>query len=350
MRQLTSKFSGINKEIPKLEITMPKDPAIAKYLQVRKGLDRPSTWKERNRAVNRFVEYLSNESVSLMEIKKSTILDFWIYMTKLLGLSINTAHQQLSLVKSFIRWCFESDLTPNPLKIFTTTLKDELPKPIRRLPDPPSQKEMEKILSEVERDKRGVFRLLYETGMRLSDLLNLKLSDLDFENRSVKIFQIKQQTERIAFLTEGCISLLTEYIEKYRPVPAPGFEDFLMISSVTGKQISGKTIQRWVKKYSSYAGTPITPHKIRAACATHMMEGGADIRHIQVYGGWQSLSTLEHYAAVSDQYKRKVWGDTHPLAMKEEQNKLMKKSVVISEYLPVMKQLEEMKKRLEELD
>lgn len=312
---------------------------IAAYKTVREPLDKERTFIERKKALRKFEGFLKDNSIKLKDVTWETMQEFFVWMQKSNGHAVSTCRQVLSLVKQFYLWAYESDkLRKDPQKIFTTTLKASLPKVGRKLPDPPTQEEMRKILQETSKPRRALVRIAYETGARVSELVSMQMSHLDLAHHTMKIQQHKQQTERIANLTTECTELLQEYIDNYRGTPKEGSEGFLWIGSY-GTPISARTVQRWIKEVSRYAGREITPHKIRAACATHMLENEADIREVQVLLGWRALSTLEHYAGVAQVRQKAVFRKAHPLAKEEVTQAALEQAEKLKEVMPLFEQL-----------
>ena len=310
------------------------------YLAKREELDGEGTFLARKKAVTRFVEFINSQGITLRRVRKETIKDFFTHMRKEDGVSINTAHHQIHMLVPFFRWAYENKKGNNPAAIFTSDLKSELPKKSKKLPKPPTQEQMEKIIAAGPPVEKTVIRLLYESGMRLGELVSLKVSDLDLKSKTLKIFQNKQQNERITQLTSECVTLLAAYINHHRPDPEEGYEDILFTSPVTGKALTKRTVERWVKKVSTWVEVPITPHQIRAAMATHMLENGADIREVQMIGGWQNLATLQHYAAVSRSRQKKVWSQTHPLAKEEALKQLETQEGILKDNTELLERMQ----------
>ncbi len=140
---------------------------------------------------------------------------------------------------------------------------------------------------------------LYYTGLRLSELINLKWQDIDLNRDIIHIKRAKGEKHRVIFLHPKLKEILGEYeIKNY------GF----VLKSDRGKKYSPKTIQEIVRKTSKKAGVNkrVTPHNLRHSLATHLLEGGADIRHIQQLLGHKSLRTTQIYAHVANRDIKKL--------------------------------------------
>ncbi|ADP76825.1 integrase family protein [Methanothermus fervidus DSM 2088] len=183
------------------------------------------------------------------------------------------------------------NMDPNNLK--TPKVPKSIPKSI-------SEKEVKRLFKAAEklRDK-VILMLLYKTGLRVSELVNLKLKDIDFTDRSIKV-RGKGNKERVVFFDEECKTLLEKYIKN---------------NSVNEKliDISVRQIQRIVKKTAKKAKIKkrVTPHVLRHSYATHLLEKGLNIRYIQKLLGHSSLSTTEIYTKVTNKKLKekydKIW-------------------------------------------
>jgi site-specific recombinase XerD len=180
------------------------------------------------------------------------------------------------------------------------------PRRPRRLPDTPKQEEVDALLERVTGDEplalrnRALLELVYSAGLRSREAIDLDLGDVDFEQEAVRV-QGKGGKERVVPLGEEAAYRLSRYLEEGRTELARGAEDALFLSA-RGRRLDTSTLRRLLPH----------PHRLRHAFATHLLEGGADLRVIQELLGHSSLSTTQVYSHVDGRRLRKVYDRSHP--------------------------------------
>jgi site-specific recombinase XerD len=176
-----------------------------------------------------------------------------------------------------------------------------------RLPDAPKVAEVEAILDRLNGDdplslrNRALVELVYSAGLRSAEAVGLDLGDVDFEQELVHVRKAKGAKERVVPLGEEAGYLTARYLREARPRLARGAENALFLS-VRGRRLDTSTLRRLVPH----------PHRLRHAFATHLLEGGADLRTIQELLGHSSLSTTQMYSHVDARRLRRVYDDAHP--------------------------------------
>ncbi len=190
----------------------------------------------------------------------------------------------------------------------------------KRLPDFLTENEMARMLqapdpeSELGIRDQAILELLYSSGIRLSELAALNLEDLNLEAREAKVFG-KGSKERIVLLGGPAIQALLHYISSSRPLLQDNFTNALFLNKYGGR-LSPRSIQKIVKKSARQA--TINPkthtHSMRHTFATHMLEGGADLRVVQELLGHSSPATTQIYTHVTQRQARKVYMASHPRA------------------------------------
>jgi integrase/recombinase XerC len=209
-----------------------------------------------------------------------------------------TIARKLVAVRSLIRYSLGPDRVPDA---------SLAPKRPRRLPDAPKQKEIEEIVDSLDGDgplalrNRALVELVYSAGLRSAEALGLDLGDVDFEQELVHVREGKGSKDRVVPLGEEAAHLVARYLHEARPQLARGGENALFIS-VRGRRLDTSTLRRLVPH----------PHRLRHAFATHLLEGGADLRTIQELLGHASLSTTQMYSHVDAKRLRKVYDTAHP--------------------------------------
>lgn len=170
------------------------------------------------------------------------------------------------------------------------------------LPNYLTKEEVRKLIAKVENIKhRCIIKLLYGSGLRLSELLHLKVSDIDSKSMIIHIRKSKGNKDRVVMLSNSLLQELRIYFKKYKP------NDFLF-EGQTGGIYSAKSVQMVVKKAASKAGIKkqVTPHTLRHSFATHLLESGTDVRFIQELLGHNSIKTTEIYTHITNISKSKI--------------------------------------------
>jgi site-specific recombinase XerD len=180
------------------------------------------------------------------------------------------------------------------------------PRRPRRLPDAPRPHEIDGELDALGGDgalamrNRALIELVYSAGLRSQEAVDLDLADVDFEQELVHV-RGKGGKERVVPLGEEASHLLAAYLRDARPQLARGAENSLFLSA-RGRRLNTSTLRRMLPH----------PHRLRHAFATHLLEGGADLRTIQELLGHSSLSTTQMYSHVDARRLRKVYDRSHP--------------------------------------
>ena len=212
-------------------------------------------------------------------------------------LARSTIARKLSAVRALLRF------TLGPGRVPDGQLG---PRRARRLPDAPKAEEVDAVLEQVTGDEplairnRALLELVYSAGLRSREAVDLDLGDVDFEQEAVHV-RGKGGKERIVPLGEEAAYRLRRYLEQSRPELARGAENALFLSA-RGRRLDTSTIRRLLPH----------PHRLRHAFATHLLEGGADLRVIQELLGHSSLSTTQAYSHVDARRLRKVYDRAHP--------------------------------------
>ena len=208
-----------------------------------------------------------------------------------------TIARRISSVRSFLRFTLGPDRVPDtPFS----------PRRARRLPDAPKQGEVEEILDTVADEgplglrNTALVELIYSAGLRSAEAVGLDLGDVDFEQEHVHV-RGKGGKERVVPLGERAAYAVALYLRRARPQLARGANDALFLS-VRGRRLDTSTLRRLLPH----------PHRLRHSFATHLLEGGADLRTIQELLGHASLSTTQIYSHVDAKRLRKVYDSSHP--------------------------------------
>ena len=197
--------------------------------------------------------------------------------------------------------CFRQNIKSNPSISITS------PKLPKKLPKVLTVSEIEKILhNDLSIIELSIVELLYSAGIRVSELVNLKLKNLDLKQQIIKVFG-KGSKERIVPINKKCINILKKYLKK-RELIALKFdsEDFLFLNE-KGKKITRQYVYNIIKKQGTKIHKSISPHTLRHSYATHLLENGADLRVVQELLGHSSIVTTQLYTHISKKTLREVY-------------------------------------------
>lgn len=273
--------------------------------------------------VRRFISYLKSQGVETLDRITPQIV--YGYQTSLYytrkkdgaPLAVMTQQRALAVIKTFFECLIQTDkLTYDPSSGI------RMPKRPETLPEVMTLDEIEKIFDQPDlkdiigfRD-RAILETLYSTGIRSSELLEIALTDVDLKGEEIRIHG-KGNKERIVPLGEYALDFIREYVQMIRPKlsgrqrTAP---DPALFLSKTGRALTPIALNEIVRRYVKKSGVDkkITPHTFRHSCATHMLQGGCDIRYIQQLLGHTLLTTTQLYTRVSIDDLKEVHKKHHP--------------------------------------
>lgn len=248
--------------------------------------------------LNAFALWLEDRSLALEDVDARVLADYVAELgrgrSRLAPASIS---RRLAAIRSCLRFTF------GPARVPDAALGPRRP---RRLPDAPKTAEIEQLLDIADGDaplalrNRALLELLYSGGLRSAEAVGLDLGDVDFEREAVHI-RGKGGKERVVPLGEEAAHHVARYLREARPELARGAVDALFLSA-RGRRLDTSTVRRIVRH----------PHRLRHAFATHLLEGGADLRTIQELLGHSSLSTTQVYSHVDSRRLRRVYDRAHP--------------------------------------
>ncbi|PPR15087.1 MAG: Tyrosine recombinase XerD [Proteobacteria bacterium] len=264
-------------------------------------------------ALESFVEFQNN----IIDVTDSDIESYIEFMSKK-GLQASTQNHHLSTLKMFYSFLIQKKIIEeNPLNLI------DLPKKIKRLPKAISEDEMKRLLQSCEGNEsedirlRAMFYLLYATGIRVSELANLKISDIqDAENDGFIRVLGKGSKFRIVPIGETAKKYVKDYIQKARFEFNPKGGEYLFPSpKYKNKPLTRQRVFQLLKEVSEPLGIYISPHGVRHSFATHLLENDANLRTVQKMLGHADLTTTEIYTSIADKQKQKVLEEKHPLSL-----------------------------------
>ncbi len=291
--------------------------AYIQYLTIEKGLSRNSVSSYRRDLV-KWIALLKERGLEPEAARKEHIRGFLERLYSQ-GLEANSRARHLVSLRNFYRFLLsEGRIEVDP------TDDISVPKTWQRLPKFLSEKELEALMgpgpgarqdSPLKDRDRAVLELLYATGMRVSELINLRLGDLHPQAGIIRCIG-KGSKERLIPVGRSALSALEEYLRSGRPrLAKPSSPDALFLN-VRGGKISRVGLWKTLSLRGRRAGlrTPLTPHLLRHTFATHMLERGADLRTVQTLLGHSDISTTEIYTHVLQERLQQVYRDCHPRA------------------------------------
>ena len=230
------------------------------------------------------------------------------------GTSVSTIQRIITCIKSFYLFLFENEIiNNNPAQLI------ENPKKRRKLPTIISEDEVEKLLDSPDiktsiglRDK-CILELLYSAGLRISELLNIRVNQISKEKPFLKI-KGKGNKERLVPIGSSAMSLLLLYIDTYRANLKPSNHIDMLFLNENSSIISRQACWEMIQKYAtvSLINKKISPHNLRHAFATHLLNNGADLRTVQMLLGHASLSTTQIYTHIAKERLVKFHQKYHP--------------------------------------
>jgi integrase/recombinase XerD len=263
--------------------------------------------------LQQFME-MTHPKVNAMAVTSKHLQGFLQYVNEL-GMSAYSQARILSGVKGFYKYLmFEELIEKDPTELI------EGPKIGRKLPDTLSYPEIEKLLNAIDLSKpeggrnRAMLEVLYSSGLRVTELVELKLNNIYFDVGFLRVIG-KGNKERLVPIGRDALKYLKIYTEEIRnhiPVQK-GFEGDVFLNR-TGKRLTRVTVFTVIKELAEKIGLKktISPHTFRHSFATHLIEGGADLRAVQEMLGHESITTTEIYTHLDRDYLRQVITEFHP--------------------------------------
>lgn len=291
------------------------------FLKLEKGLSDNSIFAY-VADVNKLKEYIT-------EIKKLPIepylvqykhLQNFVFYVAQLEVSEATQSRIISAIRSFYKYLIITDkIKSNPSELLET------PRLKRKIPDVLTVDEIDKIIEVIDLSfehghrNKAIIETLYSCGLRVSELTNLKLSNLFFDDAFIRIIG-KGDKQRLVPISKSAMKEISVFVNNYRNKIkiAPNFEDFVFLNR-RGKNLSRNMIFMIIKELVQKAQIDknVSPHTFRHSFATHLIEGGANLRAVQDMLGHESITTTEIYTHINQSYLRDTIISFHPHGKKE---------------------------------
>jgi|LSQX01.2.fsa_nt_gb site-specific recombinase XerD len=251
----------------------------------------PRTIKAYDNHVARLAEYYKKD---LRDIDEIDIKNYLLFLVEEMGCKYSYIQQVLCAVKFCYTIYFKRDSVVSNIRF---------PKKERKLPDVLSKGEVARILSQPSNLKhKAILYITYAAGLRVGEVVRLKVKDLDTERGIVRVEMGKGRKDRVSLLSSRAELVISEYMDTYRP------DDWLFEGDIKGRHLTERTVQRVFEDSCKKAGIAkdVSVHSLRHSFATHLLENGTDIRYIQELLGHSSSKTTEIYTHVSTKDIRKI--------------------------------------------
>lgn len=284
------------------------------FLQIERGLAE-NTLNSYERDLLHYIDFIEKtKKMNWNDVKRTDILKF-LYLLKDEGKSTATISRHISSIRSFHQFLISEQIVNHDASAHL-----EKPKRDRTLPDVLSQQEVEKLLEmngtkPLEIRNKAMFELLYATGLRVTEMITLEVTDLHLLMGFVQCFG-KGSKERIVPLGDAAINALENYLQNARPKLVKQEQTKTLFVNHHGRPLTRQGFWKILKKRAFDAGIKksITPHTLRHSFATHLLENGADLRIVQEMLGHEDISTTQIYTHVTKTRLKDMYNIYHPRA------------------------------------
>lgn len=256
-----------------------------------------NTIKEYFFHLDKYKKYINNNNINFKQITKDEIIKFLKYLDSL-KLSNKTISNILSSLRTFYGYLQDEKIVRE--NVFKRILN---PKIEKKLPNFLTEKQMHEILDSIDQStslgirNKMIIELLYATGIRLSELINIKLNDINFNEKSIRIIG-KGSKERIVLFGNHALEAINNYLD------CRNKSNEFLVQNNKGNKISSKGLEKIIDKIALDVSitSGVTPHTFRHTFATHLLNNGADIRSVQELLGHSSLNTTQIYTHITNDY------------------------------------------------
>jgi len=288
------------------------------YLSVERHAS-PYTVRNYTHDLRHFLEFLNKEKVATFEEVDRLLLRRYIATLLEQGFEKASIAAKLSAMRSFYRYLMRENIVSS-----NSLLTVSSPKLERHLPSFLSNDEVEMLLEVPDtstplrqRDK-AVLELLYAAGLRVSEIVGLDLGNINLEAREIRVWG-KRSKERMVLMGKPAAAALDLYLRDGRKQLLGNYRTQAVFVNRYGRRLSQRSVQTVIKRYALQAGLDkrVHPHMLRHSFATHLLDGGADLRVVQELLGHANLSSTQVYTHVTQRQARKVYLKAHPRAQEK---------------------------------
>lgn len=264
--------------------------------------------------LDQFISFCTNNKIDIKKIEYKDLRDYLINMHNL-KYKPRTVARHISSLKSFFHYLLSKQLiNSNPTTLLSNPKQDLL------LPSVLTSEELVKIIqvpnikTVIGQRDLLILEMLYSTGIRVSELVNIKIKDIDFYDNKIKILG-KGNKERYVLFGDSCLNITNLYLNDGRTKLLKSTTDYLLLNN-QGNKLTPTGVEFIMNKILKISGLKnrLTPHVLRHTFATHMLNEGADLVTVQELLGHSNLSTTGIYTHVSNEHLRRVYLENHPRA------------------------------------
>jgi len=282
------------------------------YLEYERGFA-ANTILSYHRELDKFFTFLKKRRLDHLRLEEKDILDF-IRQEGRKGGAVSSQAHLISVLKSFYRYLLQEGLLE-----FSPVSTVALPKKWARLPKYLSLEEVSRLLSAPEaatvigRRDRAILELMYATGMRISEVVQLRTADVYLEEGFLRVLG-KGGKERIVPFSDVARDCLKDYLRASRPALTRKGDVEQVFVNYNGEMFSRQGLWKMIKGYGAKIGLSarLTPHVLRHSFATHLVEQGADLRSVQLLLGHASITTTEIYTHLAKDQLKRIYDQFHP--------------------------------------
>jgi integrase/recombinase XerD len=285
------------------------------YITVERGLSR-NTIDAYRRDLNQFAVYLAEQGlVAAAQVQAQTLVEYLLHLHRQ-ELKAASVTRKLAAIRSF----FQYAVRERHLKIDPSVTIDSLKTP-QRLPKVLSEKEINRLLEQPGASKpanlrdKAMLELMYATGVRVSELVSLKLNDINMDMGYIRCFG-KGSKERIVPMGGSAVNALLDYLDRGRPKIIKRAAEETLFLNHHGRKMTRQGFWQIIQAAARRVGIEIvvTPHMLRHSFATHLLDHGADLRSVQEMLGHTDIATTQIYTHVTRTRLQEVYNKTHPRA------------------------------------
>jgi len=266
-----------------------------------------------------FFQFLRANGIGSLQVVDRHVLRDYLSHLMEQGFVKASIARKLSAIRSFYRYLLREGMVPAS-PVATTS-----PKLDRRLPSFLTMGEVEQLLAapdlstpQGQRD-RALIELLYASGIRVSELVNLDISQVNLDSHEIRVWG-KGSKERVVLMGTLAAKALSTYLSQGRPKLSGNKKSNALFLNRYGERLTERRVQKMLEQYAKLAGIGkrVHPHMLRHTFATHLLDGGADLRVVQELLGHANLSSTQVYTHVTKSQARKVYLAAHPMAREKD--------------------------------
>jgi len=279
------------------------------YLTVEKGLSQ-NTLEAYKRDIQKFKNYLEKTGKDITNFKRNDLISYINHLRDL-GTQTTTVARNLAALRGLCKFMLmEGIIKEDPVENLPT------PSGWRRIPKVIGVEEVSTLLGKIEGKKlslrdRALLEIIYSSGLRVSEVINIKLGDINFEAGFLTV-KGKGSKERVVPINERTLNILKKYIRELRPKLLKDRTSPFLFLAKGGKPLTRQRLWQLIKIYSTGLSMDISPHTLRHCFASHLLDGGADLRALQKMLGHADISTTQIYTKVTPERLKKIHKEYHP--------------------------------------